>query len=528
LTDQGEKFSFNPDTDKHIGRDAPFSISLPIPVEGEMRESVLSILSSSSTEPSEKSLLQDSLRQIIQSLPKVQGNVWFKYNSVKREVLSPSAQDLGYATGNPTIECSRSAWRDAWSILTRQGRGDTVQHHIPETLARISPFNWQSFPKVNKVGAFRRIGGAGSAYNGLNGEGLIGKLLELQNPEFIKRKEAEKFDRINQFIRDVVGDPNATMKIPSSGREIQIQLRNKLLPLDLLGTGIHELVIFAAAATVVDDQILCIEEPEIHLHPRLQRKLLHFLAETTSNQYFITTHSAHLLDFPGSSVFHLRLNDHGETEVQRVRHPDSHANLCYELGYRPSDLLQANCVLWVEGPSDRVYINSWIRSVDENLVEGTHYSIMFYGGRLLSHLTAEDPELEEFISLKRLNRRMIVVMDSDRRTSGDPLSASKRRVIDELERSGGWCWVTAGREIENYTKHEYLQHAVNDLYGEIRLKKIKSEFDCCYLFSGGDSSKKVDKVKLAREVASKNSSLTNLDLKEKVTAMVNYIRESNV
>ena len=61
--------------------------------------------------------------------------------------------------------------------------------------------------------------------------------------------------------------------------------------------------------------------------------------------------------------------------------------------------MQANSVIWVEGPTDRIYLNHWIQPVDPALKEGLHYSIMFYGGRLLSHLTANDPEVDEFISL---------------------------------------------------------------------------------------------------------------------------------
>ena len=60
-------------------------------------------------------------------------------------------------------------------------------------------------------------------------------------------------------------------------------------------------------------------------------------------------------------------------------------NLVY---VRTSDIrlviLQANCVVWVEGPSDRIYLKHWIEAVTSELIEGLHYSIMFYGGRLLS------------------------------------------------------------------------------------------------------------------------------------------------
>lgn len=87
----------------------------------------------------------------------------------------------------------------------------------------------------------------------------------------------------------------------------------------------------------------------------LQRRLLRYLIEKTSNRYLITTHSAHLLDAERTAVYHLTLTPEG-TQIQRASDPGSLYRLCADLGYRPSDLLQANSVLWVEGPSDRIYL----------------------------------------------------------------------------------------------------------------------------------------------------------------------------
>ena len=37
----------------------------------------------------------------------------------------------------------------------------------------------------------------------------------------------------------------------------------------------------------------------------------------------------------------------------------------------------------------QIYLNHWLSEAAPDLVEGLHYSLMTYGGRLLSHLTAE-------------------------------------------------------------------------------------------------------------------------------------------
>ena len=77
------------------------------------------------------------------------------------------------------------------------------------------------------------------------------------------------------------------------------------------------------------------------------------------------------------------------------------------LGYRASDLLQANAIVWVEGPSDRIYLLHWLREVAPDLVEGVDFSIAFYGGALLKRLSgAEDgPTDPSLVDLWTLNQR---------------------------------------------------------------------------------------------------------------------------
>jgi len=75
---------------------------------------------------------------------------------------------------------------------------------------------------------------------------------------------------------------------------------------------------------------------------------------------------------------------------------------------------------------------------------------MFYGGRLLSHLSADDELVSDFITLNRLNRNVAVVMDSDKASDAADVSGTKRRIAAGLKQNCGFDWITKGREIENY------------------------------------------------------------------------------
>ncbi|MFM9597423.1 hypothetical protein ACKI1O_49810, partial [Streptomyces scabiei] len=85
-------------------------------------------------------------------------------------------------------------------------------------------------------------------------------------------------------------------------------------------------------------------------------------------------------------------------------------------------------------PSDRIYLNRWIELWSEgSLREGTHYQIIFYGGRLLSHLSAQSPEdVASCISILNTNRNAIILIDSDKRSKSTPINETKKRIQNEF------------------------------------------------------------------------------------------------
>lgn len=415
-----------------------------------------------------------------------------------------------------------------WGRLTNMRGGSRKESWIPDTIKRtqLEPIQYNSA----MIPAIRQIGAKNTTSEDFSGLGIIEKLQKLQNPDVHSQKNKKKFESINEFLRIVTDNKTAQIEIPHERDTILVHMDGKTLPLESLGTGIHEVIILAAAATLLEDNVICMEEPELHLNPILQKKLVRFLQKSTNNQYFISTHSAALMDTPNAETYQVSLINN-ESIVERVTSDKHRSAICEDLGYHPSDLLQSNCVIWVEGPSDRVYLNYWLKSSDNSFIEGIHYSIMFYGGRLASHLSGEDEEVlvKDFISLRRLNRRGVIVIDSDKSKASDRINKTKQRLKDEFNKGPGYAWITKGREIENYLEPKNIEQTIKKLAPSAKINSTFAQFENTLSITPKTGKKtQASKVAVANYIVENfEADLSFLDLNKDIKTLVKFIKESN-
>lgn len=241
-----------------------------------------------------------------------------------------------------------------------------------------------------------------------------------------------------------------------------------LVPLSDSGSGLKTVLLVLLNLLVVPHFskgggagfVFAFEELENNLHPSLLRRLLQFVEEfsiSRKHPVFLTTHSSAMLDMFGVSdqAQIVRVDNDGETSTaSKVSAHFDKLGVISELGARPSDLLQSNGIVWVEGPSDCIYLNRWISLFSGGaLQEGRDYQCAFYGGSLLARtqfVSPEDAEAE-LVNLFRVNPNIVVICDGDRQAKGARIKDRVRRVSKEVRAiPTGYVWVTEGREIENY------------------------------------------------------------------------------
>jgi AAA ATPase domain len=542
--------------DKHLGQGfGERNIAFGLKIEGEKYTSLLKACRKILTEEGEETEISDYsarvkeyLGRILRSKTLTQGKniAWFLYSfQLLGNSLLPLDKELISNLKSEKV-LTLSEWQGIWLTLKTIDVVDENIYYDYQTAieGEIDDRNWiaetlqlliaeiRPIPPIDLIPAIRQIKKEAGTENDYSGAGLIEKLAKLEKPDYNRQDLKDQFEEINKFVQEVIENRTARLEIPHERDMILLHMDGKVLPLSSLGTGIHEVIILAAYATVLTEQVLCIEELELHLHPLLQKKLIRYLAEKTDNQYFITTHSAHLLDTPGAAIFHVRHSE-GVSKVESVYTSSEKSHICADLGYRASDLLQANYIVWVEGPSDRIYINHWINAAAPEFIEGLHYSIMFYGGRLLSHLSGEERDIEEqevdkLIKLRSLNRNISIVIDSDRKLEDSSINETKQRIIEEFNTDTGFAWVTKGREIENYIEPGLLEKAVKKVHNAVSLHQT-GQFDHCLHYVTDEKEVKtvIDKVKVAHEVAGQPVNLEILDLESNVQKLVDFIRKSN-
>ncbi|HME50918.1 MAG TPA: AAA family ATPase [Candidatus Lokiarchaeia archaeon] len=127
---------------------------------------------------------------------------------------------------------------------------------------------------------------------------------------------------------------------------------------DYIGKGMHQLVVILTHLIELDkNSLLLVEEPELFIHPQLQKILLTiFKKYLEGRQFIISSHSQYFLknNIDDFSVHHVFKNN-GESASKNVP-PGEFSDLFSDIGISPADYMMFNGFILVEGKDDANFL----------------------------------------------------------------------------------------------------------------------------------------------------------------------------
>jgi hypothetical protein len=283
--------------------------------------------------------------------------------------------------------------------------------------------------------------------------------------------------------------------------------KEKERPVELLGDGLQQLIILTLPIFEHRDVplFLFIEEPDLFLHPGYQRIFIDsVLADKDRELYvFATTHSSQFLDITVSrddcSIFRCEkqtCDKEGEEHdpkfvVRNATFGDQ--SLLKHIGVRPSSVMFANCTIWVEGITDRLYFSRYVELIVRQrglpYTENLHYAFVEYGGGNITHWSFLD---DEGIDVEKLCARLLLIADQD--------NNKDERHQKLAEKLGDRFIQLPVRESENLLTPDVINGIIRSYEGaEPKLKGFtQSQYSMAYLGNFIDNRVLVDKTKSKR------------------------------
>ncbi|MDO5356221.1 MAG: AAA family ATPase [Conchiformibius sp.] len=307
---------------------------------------------------------------------------------------------------------------------------------------------------------------------------LLGKPKQWQSVRAYEQKLSQYF--FNNLEVTLIPELESDMLCIKIGEDEQF-------PVAQLGDGLQQVIILTYHAFIQQDAVCSffIEEPELHMHPGMLRQLMNFYLNETKHYYFFTTHSNHLLDMADES---------NEVMIQKFvkKSPDQFhiyrcgrdRDLLQSLGVRPSSVYLANCTIWVEGITDRLYLAKYMEKYLHELksdekayssyrrfMPNYHYAFVEYSGGNIVHWHFG----EEFVSQnqdKGMNARA-VVSDMLLIADGDNLGKAKRVEGWTQELTEQNVYILPCKEIENTLPFKIITSVATKIFEKKQARPTK-------------------------------------------------------
>ncbi|MCU8007198.1 AAA family ATPase [Shewanella sp. SM87] len=255
-----------------------------------------------------------------------------------------------------------------------------------------------------------------------------------------------------------------------------------------LGDGLQSIIILTFKLFMAEKPTaFFIEEAEQHLHAGMQRALINAFTQHPKHMYFITTHSNHFMDISQEldciSLHRVYQTIDNENEVSYIDSLSDKSAMLADLGVRASSVLLANCSIWVEGITDKLYLstfmNKYLIDLDEsvkklklkNYKENLHYIFTEYQGSNITHWDFNNSNQTENhqTKAKSLTSNILLIADRDIERKADLVAVLEKNLQENF-------LLLDFKEIENHIPAIIVEKAANKRWSSF-IKKGDAEFE---------------------------------------------------
>jgi len=160
-------------------------------------------------------------------------------------------------------------------------------------LSIFDDFNWRFNKETRKIETAEEFGGEKFTTQKNNFETSILEKID-------EKSQQKTFQALNEKLQKV-GLPKADLSLidcnaPFDSAFLSQKLESLDLPISHLGSGVEMVVSLLFLETLAEiskeNLLILIDEPELHLHPKLQNNLIdHIVSNSNKNQFLLSTHS---------------------------------------------------------------------------------------------------------------------------------------------------------------------------------------------------------------------------------------------
>ena len=262
----------------------------------------------------------------------------------------------------------------------------------------------------------------------------LAKTISGEMEEAVKEILEKIYKVVNEDEKNEIGlkDENVSIKQGinykpdiSSGYNIDVEdtILKYIVPLTHNGVGYNNLINIYMLLKLPelrpgrDFRILCLEEPEAHLHPAMQYKLFKYIKKIDdenklNQQIFVTTHSSNITSVSGIENMYMIDYNRSFNEVvnmslsnQLKDKEDSQRHIMKFLDVTKSDMLFAKKVIFVEGLAEKLILPKFLEREGYSY-ENEHISIIDIGGKHFKYFI-------DIYEDSNVNKKILCITDKD-------------------------------------------------------------------------------------------------------------------